>query len=265
MTSFSSSGSTGGRRTGFVLAKAHFLAIRARNHRSRESGVTKVANCPRRRGPTSLALRRKSDSLGVGTATGFAAELFEQHVIFFLEIIDDVLLVPVHPAGHSDDEELEARGHGVENPSKSFAAQPSGWPRLSILVVHASIEKKRIVLVDTVFTTGATTGACAQTLISAGASEAAFGPLRPAFERRNPGGPPRTALASICRRTQGKHPPVNPQTTPPSFRDYRWLMKNRTHAAPCRTKTDRTIGTFPVVESDFDYMHLRGCSVQFPT
>ena len=42
-----------------------------------------------------------------------------------------------HPAGQSDAEELEVLGHGVQNPSKSFAAQLSGWPRLSFLLVDA--------------------------------------------------------------------------------------------------------------------------------
>ena len=83
-----------------------------------------------------LGFARKSDSLRVGKAPGFAAQLFEQHAILFLEIIDDVLLVPVHPAGHGDEKELEVRGHEVENPSKFFATQPSGWPRLSFLVVQ---------------------------------------------------------------------------------------------------------------------------------
>jgi hypothetical protein len=69
--------------------------------------------------------------LGVGKAPGFAAELFEQHAILVLEIIDDVLLVPVHPAGHGDEKELEVRGHEVENPSRFFATQPCGWTRLS--------------------------------------------------------------------------------------------------------------------------------------
>jgi hypothetical protein len=48
-------------------------------------------------------------------------------------------LVPVHPAGHGDEKELEVRGHEVKNPSKFFATQPSGWPRLSFLVVQVSI------------------------------------------------------------------------------------------------------------------------------
>jgi hypothetical protein len=43
---------------------------------------------------------------GVTKAPGFAAKLFQQHAILFLEIVDDVLLVPVHPAGRSDEEEL---------------------------------------------------------------------------------------------------------------------------------------------------------------
>src|SRR5260370_775966 len=55
-TSFSSSGSTGGRPTGLVLVKVHFLATRARNQRSKVSGVTRVVIWPRRRRPTSLAL-----------------------------------------------------------------------------------------------------------------------------------------------------------------------------------------------------------------
>src|ERR1022692_2020213 len=55
-TSFSSVASTGGRPRGLVLGKVHFLATRTRNQR-RVSGVTRVANFPRRRRPTSLALR----------------------------------------------------------------------------------------------------------------------------------------------------------------------------------------------------------------
>ena len=99
--------------------------------------MTRVANCPRRRRPTSLALRASRIRWGVTKAPGFAAKLFQQHVILFLEIVDDVLLVPVHPAGRSDEEKLEVRGHEVENPSKSFAAQPSGLARQSFLVVQA--------------------------------------------------------------------------------------------------------------------------------
>src|ERR1022692_2156002 len=45
-----------GRPRGLVLGKVHFLATRTRNQR-RVSGVTRVANFPRRRRPTSLALR----------------------------------------------------------------------------------------------------------------------------------------------------------------------------------------------------------------
>src|SRR5450755_4787952 len=54
---FSSPASTDGRPTGLVLAKVHFLATRTRNQRSRVSGVTRVANFPRRRRPTRLAFR----------------------------------------------------------------------------------------------------------------------------------------------------------------------------------------------------------------
>ena len=46
-----------GRPMGLVLAEVHFLATRTRNQRSKVSGVTRVAHCPRRRRPTSLALR----------------------------------------------------------------------------------------------------------------------------------------------------------------------------------------------------------------
>ena len=51
-----------------------------------------------------LGFARESDSLGVGKAFGFAAELLEQHAILFLEIIDDVLLMPVHRTGHNDEQ-----------------------------------------------------------------------------------------------------------------------------------------------------------------
>jgi hypothetical protein len=46
-----------------------------------------------------LGFVSKPDSLGVGKAPGFAAQLFEENPIFFLEEFDDRLLVSLHPAG----------------------------------------------------------------------------------------------------------------------------------------------------------------------
>ena len=69
---------------------------------------------------------------------GFATELFQQNVIFFLEVFDQSLLVSVHPAGDSDEEELELSRHKVENLSKVPVAQSSIWSRLSFLAVHGA-------------------------------------------------------------------------------------------------------------------------------
>ena len=82
--------------------------------------MTRVANLPRRRRPTSLALRASRNALGVGGALGFATELFQENAIFFLEVFDDSLLVSAHPAGDSDQEELELSRHRERESLKSF-------------------------------------------------------------------------------------------------------------------------------------------------
>jgi hypothetical protein len=46
-----------------------------------------------------LGFASQPDSLGVAKAPGFAAELFQENTIFFLEKFDDRLLVSIHPAG----------------------------------------------------------------------------------------------------------------------------------------------------------------------
>ena len=61
----------------------------------------------------ALGFARQPDSLGVGEALGFATELFQENAILFLEVFDDRLLVSAHPAGDSDQEELELSRHRV--------------------------------------------------------------------------------------------------------------------------------------------------------
>ena len=79
---------------------------------------------------------RKPNPLGLREPSGFAADLFEENAIFFLEVFDHGLLMSVHPAGNGDEEELELSWHGVENHSKAPTAQSPKWPRLRFLVVQ---------------------------------------------------------------------------------------------------------------------------------
>jgi hypothetical protein len=50
-----------------------------------------------------LGFASKPASLGVSKALGFAVELFEEDAVLFLEVFDDDLLVPIDPAGDSDE------------------------------------------------------------------------------------------------------------------------------------------------------------------
>jgi hypothetical protein len=73
----------------------------------------------------ALGFPSQPDSLGVGEALGFATELFQENAILFLKVFDDSLLVSAHPAGDSDQEELEMSRLKVENLSKLPTAQSS--------------------------------------------------------------------------------------------------------------------------------------------
>ena len=51
-------------------------------------------------------------ALGIGEAFGFAAELFEENAILFLEEFDDGLLVSVHPTGDGHRDKRPRLPHG---------------------------------------------------------------------------------------------------------------------------------------------------------
>jgi hypothetical protein len=59
--------------------------------------------------------RRKAAPFGIREAKATTAEFRFEHAIFFLEIGDDLLLVPLEPAGHHGDEHVQ--NHSL----------PSGW------------------------------------------------------------------------------------------------------------------------------------------
>jgi hypothetical protein len=65
----------------------------------------------------------KPDSLGVSEALGFAAELFEENAVLFLEVFDDGLLMSIDPSRDGNEEELQLSCHGIENLSRVPAAQ----------------------------------------------------------------------------------------------------------------------------------------------
>jgi hypothetical protein len=90
-----------------------------------------------------LGFARQPNALGVGEALGFATELFQEDAILFLEVFDDSLLVSAHPAGDSDEQELESRRHRVENLSKVPVAHSSIWSRLNFLAVQALASRAR--------------------------------------------------------------------------------------------------------------------------
>lgn len=80
-----------------------------------------------KRAPTEgLGLRGQATPLGVGEAEPAGGELFAQHSILCLEIVDDVALLLVDPAGHGDDEELQrwGSGHMVTERSRGPARRP---------------------------------------------------------------------------------------------------------------------------------------------
>jgi hypothetical protein len=69
-----------------------------------------------------LGFASQPDALNVGEALGLATEFFQENAIFFLEVFDHSLLVSAHPAGDSDQKELELSRHRVENLSKVTTA-----------------------------------------------------------------------------------------------------------------------------------------------
>ena len=117
-----------------------------------EQGVWSDQSGDLAKAPSSdeLGFASKPDSLGIGKAPGFAAQLFEEHTILLLEKFDHRLLVLIHPAGHGNKEELELSCHGVKNLSKVAAAQSSKeprLPRLSFLVVQGIERSSNLFLV----------------------------------------------------------------------------------------------------------------------
>ncbi len=72
---------------------SYFLAISFRYQRRIVSGVTMPATCVKTRRPS--------------------AQLLPQNPILFTQIVDQIVLVAIHPASDGEDEELQSRGHGL--------------------------------------------------------------------------------------------------------------------------------------------------------
>jgi hypothetical protein len=70
-----------------------------------------------------LCFASNSDSLSIGETPGFAAGLFGENSVLFLEVFDDGLLVLIDPAGDGDEQELKMSCHAGTNYSKVLSAQ----------------------------------------------------------------------------------------------------------------------------------------------
>ena len=103
MTSFSSSGSTGGRPRGSVLAKGPFVGDQDSKPTQQGVGSDEGDDLSKATPSDALGFASKPDSLGVSEASGSAAELFEENPVLFLQVFDDELLVSIHPAGDGDE------------------------------------------------------------------------------------------------------------------------------------------------------------------
>jgi hypothetical protein len=86
-----------------------------------------------------LRFAGKTHSLGVSESFGFAAELFEENAILFLEEFNDRLLVPIHPTGYGKQNEMQLSCHRRRKHSKLFAAQDSIPLRLIFLAVQVFV------------------------------------------------------------------------------------------------------------------------------
>jgi hypothetical protein len=56
------------------------------------------------------ALRRKPAALVIGEPQATVAELLAQDAVLLLEVLDDLALAAVHPAGEHQQQELKRRG-----------------------------------------------------------------------------------------------------------------------------------------------------------
>jgi hypothetical protein len=63
------------------------------------------------------ALRRKPAALGVGEPQATVAELLAQDAVLLLEVLDDLALAAVHPAGEHQQQELKRRGRHTGHPT----------------------------------------------------------------------------------------------------------------------------------------------------
>ena len=82
-----------------------------------------------------LGFRRQSTALSVGEPQPSGPELFPQHAVLLLEIVDDIALLLVHPTGERDENEpqREAWCQGYQRPDSSAAwALPDLKATLSI-------------------------------------------------------------------------------------------------------------------------------------
>ena len=91
----------------------YFLAISLRYQRRIVSGVTMPATCVQDPPAEFVTAHSESTTLGVRQAKRPRAQVFSEDPILLPEIVDQIVLVTVHPASEREDEELQRRRHSL--------------------------------------------------------------------------------------------------------------------------------------------------------
>ena len=79
---------------------------------------------PKGLSPQGLALGGKTAPLVVGESDPLAVQMLTKDPVFFAKVCDHVLLLPIHPAGQHNEQELPClHNHGSILPSHPTARQ----------------------------------------------------------------------------------------------------------------------------------------------
>jgi hypothetical protein len=89
----------------------------------RDDGLNRRERPP----PERLGFRGQADTLIVGESHSPGTELFAQHAVLHLEIVDHIALLLMDPAGHGGEEKLQGLGRRRHGPA-AYQTRGRGAP-----------------------------------------------------------------------------------------------------------------------------------------